>query len=368
VRIVGAAVEAVRLALRRPLATAHGTIGVRETFVLRLHAEDGTRGEGEAGPAYWLGEGSLAATESGLRRVVARVGDWPDAHELRAWWMEERDLDAAAACALDAALVDLAARRAGVPACALLAAGDARRPAELVPVAALVGGSDTAALAAAVDGALAGGFTTLKLKVGDAGLADDRARVDALRERAGARIALRLDANRAWTADEARRALAALAPAGPAFVEEPLRDSDPRVLADLARTSGVALAVDESIATVDDLERLINGHAPLRDADARVHVVLKAGRVGGPTRLVALARWARAAGLTVVVTDGIEGAVGTGVAVHAAAAIGTDLAVGLGGAQLVDALAALRGPWVRPSGPGFAIAVAAGAEPKARHG
>lgn len=358
-RIVGAAVEPVRLALRRPLATARGAIAVRETFVLRLTAEDGACGAGEAAPAYWIGEGSLAATEAALGRIVARVGGRSDADELRAWWSEGCDLDHAAACALDAALVDLAARCARVPACALLAEDGG--PVEVVPVAALVGGSDTVALAAAVDAALAAGFTTLKLKVGDAALADDLARVDAVRRRAGAKIALRLDANRAWTADEARRALAAFASAAPAFVEEPLRDSDPRRLADLARTSGVAIAVDESIATDADLDRLL-------DAEASVHVVLKAARVGGPTRLVQLARRARAAGLPVVVTDGIEGAVGTGVAVHAAAAIETNLAVGLGGVQLVDALASSRGPWVRPSGAGFGIAVATGADAEVVHG
>lgn len=352
-KIGGAGVEAVRLALRRPLVTARGTIAARETFVLRLRAEDGAWGEGEAAPAYWIGEGSLAATEAALRGIAGRVAARPDADELRAWWERERELDPAAACALDGALVDLAARRAGQPACALLAADDLVDARGLLPVAALVGGSEPLALAAAVDAALADGFTTLKLKVGDGSLADDLARAETVRRRAGATIALRLDANRAWKADEARRALAAFAAVAPAYVEEPLRDSDPRALAELARTSGVAIAVDESLAAPADLERLL-------DAGAHVHVVLKAARVGGPTRLVALARRARAAGLPVVVTDGIESAVGTGVAVHAAAAAGVDLAVGLGGAQLVPGLAALRGPAVRPSGPGFAITVAAG--------
>lgn len=359
-RIVGAGVEAVRLALRRPLATARGTIAARETFLLRLRAEDGACGEGEAAPAYWIGEGSLAATEAALRGVVGRIAERPDADELRAWWERERDLDPAAACALDAALVELAARRAGLSSRALLAA-DEGAPTEVLPVAALVGGPDAVALATAVDAALADGFTTLKLKVGDGALADDRARVETVRRRAGSTIALRLDANRAWAADDARRALAAFAPAAPAFVEEPLRDSDPRALAELARTTGVAIAVDESLAGPADLERLL-------DAGARVHVVLKAGRVGGPTRLVALARRARSAGLPVVVTDGIESAVGTGVAVHAAAAGGVDLAVGLGGVQLVAALAAMRAPAVRPTGPGFAIEVSSGAERGAAHG
>lgn len=360
-KIVGADVAAVRLALRRPLATARGTIAARETFVLRLHAGDGACGEGEAAPAYWIGEGSLAATEAALRGIVARIVERPDANDLRAWWEREGDLDPAAACALDAALVDLAARRAGLPAYALLAGDEPVPPSGALPVAALVGGADGASLAAAVDATLADGFATLKLKVGDGALADDLARIETVRRCAGTAIALRLDANRAWTADEARRALTAFAPAAPAFVEEPLRDSDPHLLADLARTSGVPIAVDESLATPADLDGLL-------DAGARVHVVLKGARVGGPTRLVALARRARAAGLPVVVTDGIESAVGTGVAVHAAAAIGGRLAVGLGGVQLVDVLAALRTPEVQPSGPGFALAVAGGSGREAARG
>src|SRR5207253_9962157 len=100
-------------------------------------------------------------------------------------------------------------------------------------------------------------------------------------------------------------------------------------VASLARTTDVPLALDESIVDAADLERVIETGAP-------VHVVLKAVRVGGPTRLVALARRAHAASLPVVVTDGIESAVGMRVALHAAAAVpGAVHAVGLGGAQLL---------------------------------
>jgi L-alanine-DL-glutamate epimerase-like enolase superfamily enzyme len=86
-------------------------------------------------------------------------------------------------------------------------------------------------------------------------------------------------------------------------------------------------------------------------------VVLKTSRVGGPTRLVALARRAAAARLPVVVTDAIESAVGMRAAVHAAAAVAGDAgaAVGLGGAQLATEHAILRTPWLEPSGPGFTV-------------
>lgn len=343
--VVRAEVTTLRVALRRPLATSHGSITDREGFLLRLTAEDGTSGVGEAAPAYWIGEGSLATTADDLRRVVARVYPKADAAALRAWLDGEEGgpLSAAAACALDVALLDLEARRRALPAAVVLGGTVAA-----LPVAALVGGRDATELRAAVDEARTRGFTTLKLKVGGGPLADDVARLRLVRTAAGAAIALRLDANGAWTPDEAVRALAAFAPFDVAFVEEPIRAADPWTLAALARSAVVGVAVDESIAGLADLERLFA-------AEARVSVVLKAARVGGPTRLVALARRAHAAGLAVIVTDAIESVVGTGVAAHAAAAVpASGGAVGLGGMQLtLDG--GDRSPWVMPAGPGFAL-------------
>jgi o-succinylbenzoate synthase len=356
-RIVAAAIERLRLPLRRPLATARGTLRVREGCVLRLTARDGEIGVGEASPAYWIDDAPLAAVRADLDHVVARVRARPRANELRAWLGEHgtRVLAPAAACALDAALLDLEARAQGMSVAIALGG----RATTTVPIAALVGGSTPDELGADAALARAHGFATVKLKVGGGPLAEDLARVAAVRTSIGREVALRLDANRAWTLDVARRALDAFAPFVPAYVEEPLLEGAPRALAALAAESPVALAVDESVRTAADLEDLVA-------CGARVHVVLKAARVGGPTRLVALARTADAAGMPVTVTDAIESAVGMQVAVHAAAALRAATAVGLGGAQLLRAavgrargqLDALRAPAVVARGPGLDVTAA----------
>ena len=116
-------------------------------------------------------------------------------------------------------------------------------------------------------------------------------------------------------AAEARRALAGLRPIAVAYVEEPLRVADPRS----ARRARARDRRCRSRSTSRSSRSRPRGG--LIAAEARVHVVLKAARVGGPTRLLALARRAHAAGLPVIVTDAIESAVGTGVAVHVAAAL-----------------------------------------------
>ena len=54
------------------------------------------------------------------------------------------------------------------------------------------------------------------------GVGDDAGRVAAARAAAGPEVALRLDANGAWSVEEAVRAIDALAPAGLELVEEPV--------------------------------------------------------------------------------------------------------------------------------------------------
>lgn len=343
-RIVGARVEPLRLALRTPLATARGAVAVREGFLLRLASDDGGEGQGEASPAYWLGDDALADVAAALDRIVERCRLHPTVDEARAW-LGAAAVPPAAACALDAALLDLEARARGVAVAALLGATDAAP----VAIAALLAGRTPADAAAEAGAALAAGFRTVKMKVGAGTVADDRARVAAVCACLPADARLRLDANRAWSRTTAEAALAALAPFDPEYVEEPLAEGGAASLAALARATPVPLAIDESLRDAGDLERLVA-------AGARLHVVLKAARVGGPTALVALARRAVAAGLPVTVTDAIESGVGMRHAVHAAAALSETAAVGLGGAQLVPAEEALRTPVLVATGPGIAVA------------
>lgn len=350
-RLVGAAVEALHVALRRPLVTARGTVTTRHGFLLRLTSGDGVSGIGEASPAYWLGETDIDTIAGDLSRVVALVAGGTDATRLRA-----AAVGAAAACAVDTALLDLEARTRGTAVTTLLG-GDA---AAAVPVCALLAGDSVASLGDEAAAAVARGFRTLKLKVGAGATADDVARVDAARRAAGARIALRLDANGAWTPAQARGALAALEPFDIELVEEPLRAPAPHELAALAARTSIPLALDESItdAAALGLAAAAGGVSAL---------VVKPARVGGPRRALTLARAAARLGLRVVVTDSIESAVGTRAALHVAAALAAPrLAVGLGGAcQLTDVPDELTAPALRACGPGLAVAPVASTEPGA---
>jgi o-succinylbenzoate synthase len=326
---------AFSLALRTPLTTSRGGVTHRSGFLLRLFDEHGLAGLGEASPASWVDGESLEETERSLRELVRD--------------MDRRDgLSAAARCALDTASVDLEARRAGVAACRLL--GGSPRP---VPLTALLGERTERDLTREVVQALAAGFRCFKLKVGS-DLAGDLARLSRVRRESGRRATIRLDANRAWSFDEARRAFEAFAPFSPEYVEEPLRSGEPAELARLRDDTGIRLAVDESLHDAADLERF----AAARSVDV---AVLKLARLGGPRPALALARRAGELGVRVVLTDSIDTAVGRAAAIHVASALAPPIGyVGLAGSRLLAADVTgevSRDATLEAAGPGLGVSL-----------
>jgi 2-succinyl-5-enolpyruvyl-6-hydroxy-3-cyclohexene-1-carboxylate synthase len=184
----------------------------------------------------------------------------------------------------------------------------------------------------APDGCAVGqGHTSFKLKVGARAIPADVKKVAWLRMAIGNDFSIRLDANRAWTLDQAEVALHAFQPYGIELLEEPLRSPEPGDMRRLSDATGVALALDESISGAAALSAFI-------EHDAADYLVLKSARLGGPTRCVEIARLARTAGIKVMVTDSIESAVGMSTAVHLASALSLrGTAVGAGGARFFPA-------------------------------
>ncbi|NEK87115.1 o-succinylbenzoate synthase [Blastococcus saxobsidens] len=156
------------------------------------------------------------------------------------------------------------------------------------------------------------GCRTAKVKVAEPGqsAAEDRARVEAVRDALGPAGAIRVDANAAWDVDTAVARIRELdAAAGLEYVEQPCAG-----LADLAalrRRIDVRVAADEVVRRADDPLRV-----DLREAcDV---VVLKVQPLGG---VRAALRVAEAHGLPCVVSSALESSVGIAAGVALAAAL-----------------------------------------------
>jgi L-alanine-DL-glutamate epimerase-like enolase superfamily enzyme len=290
------------LSLATPLQSAYGTVKEREILSVSLTDADGVSGYGEAAPLQAYDGVSVERVEralEGYTPVLASSQGQNGAQLLDAC----RDVDdlPAALAAIDMALWDRAGRRAGKPVAALLTDS----PAQAVPVNATLSALDRAGAAAQAAGAVAEGFRCLKVKVG---IGDDAGRVAAVRAAAGPETALRLDANGAWSVEEAVRAIEVLAPAGLELVEEPTHGLG--AVREVREQVAVRVAIDETAAE--------HGALGAGVADA---VCLKISRCGGISGLIAAATLVRASGAEVYLASTLDGPLGVAAAVHAAAAL-----------------------------------------------
>ncbi|WP_437930904.1 enolase C-terminal domain-like protein [Sorangium sp. So ce291] len=245
----------------------------------------------------------------------------------------------AARFALETALLDLLGQRVGTPVSACL--GGHRRYDE-VRVNGLL--TTSVALPEMLERAralAARGVRAIKVKLrsrGEEGFARDLEALRALRrEHAG--IELRLDANAAWSLEEAPRRLGLLAPLGPRFVEQPVA---PELLHHLGACD-VPWAADESLAVEGMPERLL-------EAEGCAAFILKPAMLG-LLRAHELGRRAQARGIDAVVTHLFDGPIALAAACELALGLPRPpLACGLDAHAGLEAWPAVRIPQLRAGG------------------
>jgi L-alanine-DL-glutamate epimerase-like enolase superfamily enzyme len=222
----------------------------QETPIVRITCDDGAAGTGYS---YTIGTGGSS--------VVALVRDHlapklvgRDASEIERLWKElffhthataVGAITSLALAAIDTALWDLKCRRAELP--LWICAGGAQ---SRVPVYTTEGGWLHHPVERLVDealGAKAQGFRGAKIKVGRPSIAEDAARLAAVREAAGDAFEIMVDANQAFTLSEARRRAHAYAPFLLAWLEEPLPAEDLGGHVELAQAAAMPIAVGESL-------------------------------------------------------------------------------------------------------------------------
>jgi o-succinylbenzoate synthase len=315
VRIEGAELQYFRLRLRTPLATALGPLASREGVLLSLRNADGCVGYGEATPLPAFGTESLDAARRSLEACAALLeGADPGEPEDLLGFIDRRcPPTSTARAAIDCALHDLVAQDAGQSMASWLDGKEGRSARPTVTVSALLVSRSPRALTLEAQHAVEIGFRTLKLKVGVGPVSSDLVRVAAVRSAVGPAPRVRVDANGAWSPDQARGRLEALARFGLEFVEQPVAAGDVAGLAQVRRDASVPVAADESACSEAELRSVL-------DAEAADAVILKPSAVGGISRARAAVELARAAGVGVVPTSFLDGAVAVLGALHLASA------------------------------------------------
>ncbi|MCE8538162.1 muconate cycloisomerase family protein [Ruegeria pomeroyi] len=261
--------------------------GSCEIVVLRLVAEGGVEGFGEASPwSVFTGtpEASYAALDRYLRPLVIgrRVSD-------RVAIMEEAARAVAhcteAKAALDSALLDLTGRISNLPVWALLG-GKCR---DTIPLSCSIANPDFDADIALMERLRADGVGLIKLKTGFRDHAFDIMRLERI-ARDFPEFRVRVDYNQGLAIEEAVPRVLDVARFQPDFIEQPVRAHHFELMARLRGMSDVPLLADESVYGPEDMVRA--AREGICDG-----VSIKIMKSGGLTRAQTVARIAAAHGL-----------------------------------------------------------------------
>jgi o-succinylbenzoate synthase len=296
------AFEPYRFTLTSPLQTARGEIACREGFVISIGDRQGLVGYGEATPLDGLAMEPLGMTRECLANaqrslVNMQISSLADIENL----LSEYEPYPAARHGLELALVDLYAKQQGLTLPPLIIkhfGGVIHLP----KVNAVIGAIAPQLAVIKAQGQIQAGYRCLKIKVGSDDFATDWQRVAAVRSQVGNDIQIRIDANQAWTEAAAIANLNKLAPLDIEYVEQPVPFDDLAAMARLRRSQPIAIAADESVNHLAQLQQIINRQA----ADI---VILKPMVLGGILTTHRAAIIALDAGLDVVITTTLDGVI-----------------------------------------------------------
>jgi L-alanine-DL-glutamate epimerase-like enolase superfamily enzyme len=279
--------------LARPVSDAKVATGRQrplariDVLTCEIATEDGLAGLGfsyttragtpaQLAHAKEVGELLLGEDPSGIGRIHDRLL-WAGASVGRSGVATQ------ALAAIDVALWDLKAKRAGLPLAKLLGAyrdsvrtyntsgGFLHAPIEEVKARATQ--------------SLADGIGGIKIKVGQPDMREDLRRLAAVREHLGDGVPLMVDANQQWDRASALRFGRAVEDLGLVWIEEPLDAYDAEGHAQLAAALDTPIATGEMLAGVPDLVRLVD----LRAVDFLQPDVPRVGGITPYLKVAALA-------------------------------------------------------------------------------
>lgn len=254
------------LHFKRPAATSRGALTERVTYIIEARTAEGS-GYGEC-------------------CIMPGLLPEPTADELNNWCAQVeqcgglRGISAPSPIQFGLECALLAALRPGQPRWNTPFA----RGEEGIPIHHLIWMADIDTMLAAMQRGINAGFTCLKLKVGALPFEHE---LEMLQQAHAAfpHAEIRVDANGAFTPQEAPRKLELLAAAGVAGIEQPIRPGQWKAMAELCRTSPLPIALDEELIDCPNQQELLEAIAPQA-------IVIKPSLHGG---LLAAERWAQQA-------------------------------------------------------------------------
>ncbi|WP_153731151.1 mandelate racemase/muconate lactonizing enzyme family protein [Sporosarcina obsidiansis] len=302
----------VQSPLHRPFVTALRTVHTVQSVIVKMTAENGLIGWGEAVPTHVITGDSIGSIRYAIEQVLVPelIGQDLTRREQLFERMQRVIVgNSSAKAALDMAIHDLLGQLCGLPLVQLL--GGYRESLTTDVTVSVATPTDMANEAAEC---MAKGFTTLKVKVGTGTLQEERERIRAIRQEIGPDVILRLDANQGWQPKEAIRIIRQLEDDGLniELIEQPVVADDIEGMCEVTRQTQTLIMADESIFSTVDARKLLELRA--------VNLLnIKLMKSGGIREALKINTMAEAHGIECMVGSMMETAVGVTAAAHFAA-------------------------------------------------
>jgi L-alanine-DL-glutamate epimerase-like enolase superfamily enzyme len=304
---------AISLPMCKPVIMAGETVRRADNMLVRLQADDGSVGWGEAASAPTMTGETCASMVAAVRHLCpALIGRAGDDIEGALAAMDGRMYgNHGAKAAIEIALHDLAGHAGNRPAHALL--GDVRR--RRMTLLGVIGGGDLDGDLRDAAGKKGDGFSIFKIKVGVDTPALDAERTRRICDILRPHALISADANQGFSTGEAIAFVRAVAGCGLDFLEQPVEADDLAGMAAVAAATDIAIGADEGIHCLADIRRH-HEHKAARG------VSLKAIKLGGLRALVEASRLCDRLGMQVNVSCKTgESSIACAAALHAAAVI-----------------------------------------------
>lgn len=298
--------------LKKAFKTALRTVTVAETIVVKIICDNGIIGWGEAPPTHVITGDTLASITYTINSVLKPKLIGKNCDEREQIFDEINQLivgNTSAKAAVDMALYDCISKKANTSLSQFLGGYQTSIETDYT-----VSVNSADEMADDAEGYVRNGFSILKVKVGKDHIETDIERIQAIRDRVGPDVVIRLDANQGWYPKEAVRAIEKMEALGLniEFIEQPVLAHDIQGLKYVTDHTLIPIMADESVFSAHDARKVLEiGAADL--------INIKLMKSGGIHEALKIAKIAAVYGVNCMVGSMIETKIGITAAAHFAA-------------------------------------------------